>query len=50
MVMDNVGQHESRWSAIMSISTKINCAPQTLNEWVKKVEIDTGERGSVTTE
>ena len=50
MVMSNESQHESRWSAILSISSKIGCAPQTLNEWVKKVEVDTGQRGGVTTE
>ncbi|WP_439120669.1 IS3 family transposase [Marivita sp.] len=50
MVLDGAGQHESRWSAIVSISSKIGCAPQTLNEWVKKVEIDTGQRGGITTE
>jgi transposase len=44
------GQHESRWAAILSISSKIGCAPQTLNEWVKKVEVDTGQRGGITTE
>lgn len=40
MVLENPGQHESRWSAILSISSKIGCAPQTLNEWVKKAEVD----------
>ena len=50
MVLDGGGQHESRWAAIVSISSKIGCAPQTLNEWVKKVEVDTGQRGGVTTE
>ena len=35
---------------IVSISSKIGCAPQTLNEWVKKVEVDTGQRGGITTE
>ena len=50
MVLDNAGQHESRWSAILSISSKIGCAPQTLNEWVKKAEIDRGDRAGVTTE
>ena len=50
MVLDNQGQHGSRWSAILSISSKIGCAPQTLNEWVKKVEVDNGQRGGVTTE
>ncbi|QIE43544.1 IS3 family transposase (plasmid) [Rhodobacteraceae bacterium SC52] len=50
MVLDGAGQHESRWAAIVSISSKIGCAPQTLNEWVKKVEVDTGQRGGITTE
>jgi len=50
MVLDNQGQHDSRWSAILSISAKIGCAPQTLNEWVKKAEVDRGERAGVTTE
>ena len=40
----------SREGAILSISAKIGCAPQTLNEWVKKVEVDTGQRGGITTE
>ena len=34
----------------MSISSKIGCAPQTLNEWVKRAEVDRGERTGVTTE
>ena len=50
MVLDNQGQHESRWAAIMSISAKIGCAPQTLNEWVRRAEVDGGERAGVTTE
>lgn len=50
LVLDNQDQHESRWQAILSISWKIGCAPQTLNDWVKKVEVDTGQRGGITTE
>ena len=50
LVLDNSGQHESRWSAILSISSKIGCAPQTLNEWVKKVEIDIGQRDGITSQ
>ncbi|MEL6736436.1 MAG: IS3 family transposase [Pseudomonadota bacterium] len=49
MVLNNEGEHGSRWSAILSISSKIGCAPQTLNEWVKKVEVDTGDRVGITT-
>jgi len=47
IVMSNESQHESRWSAILSISSKIGCAPQTLNEWVKRAEVDDGRRGGI---
>ena len=50
LVLNNQGQHDTRWSAILSISSKIGCAPQTLNDWVKKAEVDHGERTGVTTE
>ncbi len=50
MVLNGEGQHESRWASIASISAKIGCARQTLNEWVKKVGVDTGQRGGITTE
>ena len=49
MVLDHEGQHESRWAAILSISSKIGCAPQTLNEWVKKAEVDSGRRAGMPT-
>ena len=50
MILNKERQYESRWSAILSILSKIGCAAQTLNEWVKKVEIETGQRGGITTE
>jgi transposase-like protein len=34
LVLDNQGQHRSRWQAVLSISSKIGCVPQTLNDWV----------------
>jgi transposase len=46
LVLEGTGQHENRWAAIMS---KIGCARQTLNEWVKTVEVDTGQCGGITT-
>lgn len=33
-----------------SIASKIGCTVQTLNDWVKKVEIDSGARAGVPTE
>ena len=50
MVLNNESQHESRWSSILSVSSKIGCAAQTLNEWVKRAEVDGGRRGGVPTE
>lgn len=50
MVLDNPGQHSSRWAAVVSVSEKIGCAAQTLNEWVKKAEINSGKRAGVTTD
>jgi transposase len=34
----------------VSVSAKIGCAAQTLNEWVKKAEVDGGKRAGITTE
>ncbi len=50
LVLDHEHEHPSRWAAILSISTKIGCTGQTLNEWVKKAEIDAGKRSGVPTD
>ena len=50
LVLDNQGQHESRWQAVLSISSKIGCAPQTLNDGVKEAEVDSGKRAGVSSE
>jgi transposase len=47
LVLDNDGRHGSRWQAVMSISAKIGCAPQTLNEWVKKAKVNSGKRAGI---
>jgi transposase len=49
MVLDHTGGHPSRWAAIVSIAEKIGCSAQTLNEWVKKAEIDGGTRAGLPT-
>ncbi|MFB9223899.1 IS3 family transposase, partial [Paracoccus cavernae] len=47
LVLDNEGQHGSRWQAIVSIAAKIGCSANTLNDWVKKAEVDSGRRAGV---
>lgn len=50
LVLETEGQHGSRWQAILSIATKIGCSAHTLNEWVKKAEVDNGKRAGIPTE
>ena len=38
------GDHASRWAAMASIAAKIGCTAQTLHEWVRKAESDSGVR------
>ena len=47
MVLHHAGEHPSRWAAVTSIAAKIGCTPQTLHDWVKKAEIDSGRRSGV---
>ena len=50
LVLDSEGQYPSRWQAVVSIAAKIGCTPQTLLEWVKKAEVDSGRRVGIPSE
>lgn len=50
MVLDHEAEHPSRCAAITSIAGKIGCTAQTLNEWVKKTEVDSGRKPGLTTD
>jgi len=50
MVLDHASEHPSRWAAVTSIAAKIGCTPQTLHDWVKKAEVDRGQRAGVPTD
>lgn len=49
MLLVHEGQHGSRWAVLVSISAKIGCAAQTLNEW-KKAGVESGRRAGIPTE
>jgi transposase len=50
LVFDHEKDHPSRWAAVSSIAAKIGCTAQSLNEWVKKAEVDSGVRAGVPAE
>ena len=50
MVLDHRGEHASQWAAIVSIASKIGCTAQTLNDWLKKADVDSGRKSGVTSD
>jgi transposase-like protein len=48
MVFEQRGEHASQWAAIESIAPKIGCTSQTLLNWVRQHERDTGQRDGLT--
>jgi transposase-like protein len=50
LVLDQEAEHPSRWAAMVSVAEKIGCSAHTLNEWLKKADVETGMRAAVPTE
>ena len=48
LVLDQQGEHDSQWATIISVSSKIGCAPETLRKWVRQAERDLGQRAGLT--
>ena len=50
LVQEHRGEYPSLWAAIESIAPKMGCVPQTLNEWVRRHEVDGGVRDGVSSD
>jgi transposase-like protein len=48
LVQEHRGEYPSLWAAIESIAPKIGCTSNTLLDWVKREEVDSGARPGVT--
>ena len=49
MVFEHEAEHGSQWATIQSIAAKIGCSAESLRNWVRQVERDSGRRGGLTT-
>ena len=50
LVLDHQGEHDSQWSAITSVSSKLGCTAETLRKWVRQGERDRGVRAGLSSE
>ena len=51
LVAEHRGEYETEYAAIRSIAAKLGIAtPETLRQWIRKTEVDSGERPGVTSE
>jgi transposase-like protein len=48
LIQEHRGEYPSLWAAVESIAPKIGCVPQTLLDWVKRSEVDSGQRDGLT--
>ncbi len=50
MVVEHRKEHTSEWAAVCSIAGKFGMTPETLRIWLRRAEVDGGQRGGVTSE
>ena len=50
LLLEHKGEYPSEWAALTSIAAKIGCTAQTLHEWVKKADRDSGRRPGLATD
>ena len=51
LVAEHRGDYESEYAAIRSIAARLGIAtPETLRQWVRQAEVDSGQRSGATSE
>lgn len=50
LVQEHQHEYQSRWQAVQSIAPKVGVHFTTLNAWVKRAEVDAGQRPGLTTD
>jgi transposase len=49
LVLEHREEYPSEWAAICSIAEKCDIGPETLRKWLRRAEVDEGERPGVST-
>lgn len=48
MVREHQPDHPSEWATIQSVAAKLGCTPQTLHNWLRKAQVESGQREGLT--
>ena len=50
MVLEGQSEYSSQWSAIESVAAKVGVSSETLRKWVRRAEVDGGQRPGLTSD
>jgi transposase-like protein len=50
MYFDHRPEYPSEWAAMTGIAGKLGMTPETLRKWVRRAEVDNGDRAGLTTD
>lgn len=49
MVQEHRAEYASEWAAISSVAGKLGISAESLRKWLRRTEVDTGQRPGLTT-
>lgn len=50
LVKEHVEDYDSEWAAISAVSSRLGMSAETLRKWIRRAEIDAGQRAGVSSE